>query len=172
MGKRPASGKTVAAKEEPPLAPSTEEGQKAYASVLRHGFPSFPKPVNTDDPEAYRVLPQQLSSMSSDDLADEMGYWTAMQSYATEQAVLVWNDLESNKRKLDKMIDARLSVVSGGSVTEKKARARANPEVQALQARVDHLQSVYNLIDAIRGNCERNYAAISRVVSTRESSAE
>jgi len=141
---------------------------------LAHGFPSFPKPTNKDDPAAFRVLPDQLSSLSSDDLADEMAYWTAMQSYATEQAALVWNDLEAKKRNLEKMVAARLSTggMPGLSVTEKKARATMHPEAQALQERVNHLQSVYNLIDAIRGNCERNYATISRVVSTRESSAE
>ncbi len=157
---------------EAPLAPTTEEGQRAYASVQKHGFPSFPKPVNRDDPASFRVLPPNLSELSAEDLADEMAYWTAMQSYATEQGVLVWNDLEATKRRLDRIIDARLSVVSGGTVTEKKARARANPEAAALQERVNHLQSVYNLIDAIRGNCERNYMTISRVVATRESSAE
>ena len=154
------------------LAPLTDEGKKAYDSVRKHGFPSFPKPVNKDDPAAFRVLPANLSALGSDDLAEEMGYWTAMQSYATEQAALVWNDLEANKRRFDKIVDARLTVVSGGTVTEKKARARAHPDAQGLQERVNHLQSVYNLIDAIRGNCERNYATISRVVSTRESSAE
>jgi hypothetical protein len=158
--------------EEPPLAPTTEEGIKAWRSVLNHGFPSFPKPTNKDDPLSFRVLPDRLSDVSSDELQDEMAYWTAMYSYANEQATLVWNDLEANKRKVDKMIDGRLSAVTGGTVTEKKARARMHPEAQDAQRRVDHLQSVYNLIDAIRSNCERNYNTISRVVSARESSAE
>jgi hypothetical protein len=157
---------------EPPLAPTTEEGRKAYDSVLKHGFPSFPKPVNKDDPASFRTLPANLSSMGSDDLADELGYWTAMQSYANEQATLVWNDLEAHKRQVDKLVDARLSTVSGGTITEKKARARMHPDAQLHQNRTDHLQSVYNLIDAIRSNCAANYATISRVVSTREVSAE
>jgi hypothetical protein len=154
------------------LAPTTDEGKKAYESVLKHGFPSFPRPVNGKDPVSFRVLPDNLSGLGSEDLADEMGYWTAMQSYAVEQGVLVWNDLEANKRKLEKIVDARLTVVSGGTITEKKARARSHPDAALLQERVNHLQSVYNLIDAIRGNCERNYATISRVVSTRETAAE
>jgi hypothetical protein len=158
--------------EEPLLAPTTEEGRKAYDSVLKHGFPSFPKPVNKDDPVSFRTLPANLSSMGSDDLADELGYWTAMQSYANEQATLVWNDLEAHKRQVDKLVDARLSTVSGGTITEKKARARMHPDAQIHQNRTDHLQSVYNLIDAIRSNCAANYATISRVVSTREVSAE
>ena len=155
-----------------PLAPTTDEGKKAWQSVLNHGFPTFPRPTDEADPLSFRVLPDKLASLHADDLANEMGYWTAMQSYATEQAALVWNDLEANKRRLERLIDARIASGLGDTVTEKKARARQNPEVQALQERVNHLQSVYNLIDAIRGNCERNYAAISRVVSTRETAVE
>jgi hypothetical protein len=153
-----------------PLAPLTTEGKKAYQSVLSHGFPKFPRPDSGT--EEFRVLPANLTELGSDELGEWMSYWNAMQNYAVEQSVLVLNDLEAQKRKADAIVNGRMSKMPGDTVTERKARAKLDPEASTLQDRVDHLRMVHNLIEGIKGNCERNYNTVSREISRRSNHAE
>jgi hypothetical protein len=154
-----------------PLAPNTSEGQKAYQSVLKHGFPSFPRPDNGAG-NHYRVLPENLTILGSDDLGEQMSYWNAMHNYAVEQSVLVWNDLDAEKRKIEKLVNARLGNMTGDTVTERKAKAKSHADVISLQERVDHLHMVHNLIEGIKGNCERNCSTVSREITRRSSNSE
>jgi hypothetical protein len=156
-----------------PLAPHTEEGRKAYQSVLEHGFPRFPHPDHNAGTLTFRVLPPNVTELDSPSLGEHLSYWSAMHSYAVEQGVLVGNDLETHKKKMDREVSARLSRDEDKlTVTDRKARARQHPNVIVLQERTDHLQLVHNLIEGIKSNCERNYATLSREISRRNNHAD
>ena len=153
------------------LAPHTPEGSKAFQSVLDHGFPRFPRPALVNGNE-YRVLPFNLTELSSEDLGVELAYWNAMHNYAVEQAVLVRNDLDTQKAKIHSLVDARMSVTEGNTVTDRKAKVKFHPDVILLQENADHLQLVHNLIDGVISNCERNYSTVSREITRRSNHVE
>jgi hypothetical protein len=147
-----------------PLAPRTAIGAQAHSDVVSIGLhaPRAPTPAARE-----AELPEDLTALSSQELGYQMTVWTNLLNFADYQKTLVKNDVDILEARLNRSVDRGIASGKGLTVTDRRARAKSDPQLDDLRQQIEHGKAAHNLLAAYSEMYLRNYQTVSREISRR-----
>lgn len=145
-------------------------------SVLEHakerlrqlGLSTAPRPTDADGNPIELDFPQDLSRLTSDELARYLGYYTAMEDYAGGQLALL--DAAHLVEKYNDKIQGTISMLESNEKTkyERDAQAKLDPAASAQALAYYTRVAEFKLLVAVHSGYSEKKKAISREISRRD----
>lgn len=118
-------------------------------------------------------FPNKLSSLSSPQIGDELGKYTAWYSFASDKLKYVSVACNFIEQELQRVFDLELGKLydDKGNVELKKAKARSSEEYILIQSYAQKLRGVKVLLEQEMEGYDKCISTLSREVSRRENNA-
>ena len=120
--------------------------------------------------EATPKFPNAVSSLTSGELGDTMGSYTAWYAFTSDKKKYVAVACNYMERELTKAQDATLGelVAEKGNIEAKKAQARNHPDYLSLLSYTQRLQGILTMLDAELDSYDKCIFTLSREINRRE----
>lgn len=142
--------------------------KKASSFIERKSFPK-PKHWETEELEALE-FPHDLTSLSHNELGRQMGIWTSVIAYTQYEVAMADIENTAKYNKLDyerSKMYVRLSEAGRGTVEQRKASIKADPNIVKLLAESEIARARYILLKALYDSYSKYFNAFSRELSRR-----
>lgn len=147
--------------------------ENAKANLKKEGI-KFPRQVTPPDEfidkKGNLVIPEDVSDLSTEDLARYLSVFTALTAYYECIVAEADIDLNTAERVLNYIEDKKLLDLEGsgiGTVTEKKAARNCDSLVMRAQDWKDDCQAKYKMIEAVLKGYENIVFMFSREITRR-----
>lgn len=116
------------------------------------------------------TFPRNISSLSSSELGDILGEYTAWYSYISDKFKYIATASTYINGELQKAMDRVLGemVTGGGNIDAKKAKARSSEEYQTINSYAVKLNGIRGMLEEDLANYDKCISSLSREVTRRE----
>ena len=114
-----------------------------------------------------KEFPEDMGSVSPEELSEQLTVWTGMLSYANYQRALIASDRDQFDRIVKRKVEDYLELEKNRSTTVTEKKAAGMKLAREIQDKLDMANSVLGLLDTLCDEFTRNYNAISREISRR-----
>jgi hypothetical protein len=118
------------------------------------------------------TFPNNMSSLSSPELGDILGEYTAWYSFTIDKSKYIGVALNYIEEELREIVDEKLGemVDSKGNIEAKKSKARSSMEYKSIIMYAHRLRGMKAMLESELTNYDKCIATLSREVSRREHS--
>ena len=115
-------------------------------------------------------FPSEMASLSSPELGNTLGSYTAWFSYASDKLKYIVVACSHVEREMEKVIDSELGtmVADKGNIEAKKSKAKSSPDYISLISYHQKLAGLKILLDSELKSYDKCISTLSREVSRRE----
>ena len=115
-------------------------------------------------------FPSDMASLSSPDLGNTLGEYTAWYAYASDKLKYIAVACNHVETEMDKVIDAELGtmIADKGNIEAKKSKAKSSPDYITLVSYHQKLDGIKNLLDNELKMYDKCITTLSREISRRE----
>lgn len=120
-------------------------------------------------PERQLEFPSDLGDVSTEELADHLGYWSSMAAYCRYKLAIMDSTASRAEVEANQEFDSRYSIATDKTVTDKKHNTGALRSVQSRQTKAVKFRGDATILAALLDGYEKKYHAVSRELSRRVS---
>jgi hypothetical protein len=117
-------------------------------------------------------FPEDMSTLSSDELSQQLTTWTGMLNFADYQRACVTGDRDHLRIQIKRRVEDHLELEKNKARTVTEKKAAGAKLAREIEDKAEEADAVLNLLTSFCESFTRNYNAVSREISRRGTPSE